>query len=70
MKKNYENQVNEKDKYRILCVDDEPLVLKAIKRILRSDVYEIITVTDAHEGLLLLNKIKVHLVLSDLMMPS
>jgi DNA-binding NtrC family response regulator len=54
----------------LLIVDDEPLILKAILRVLRNDRYVIFTAADADEGLKILEDRKVELVVSDQNMPG
>lgn len=55
---------------RVLCVDDEALVLKGLSRQL-SARFEVITAPDAHAGLdVLLGDAEVAVVLSDLVMPD
>jgi response regulator RpfG family c-di-GMP phosphodiesterase len=53
----------------ILCVDDEENILHALVRLLRKEDYIILTAQSGREGLTLLEKNKVHLVLSDQRMP-
>jgi len=55
---------------RLLFVDDEPSILSALKRIFRSQGYEILTATSGKEGLLLLEQQAVDLVISDMRMPE
>jgi response regulator RpfG family c-di-GMP phosphodiesterase len=54
----------------ILCVDDEPNILNALKRLLRKEDYQIMTANSGAEGLALLEKNNVHLVISDHRMPE
>ncbi|HVV87434.1 MAG TPA: response regulator [Kofleriaceae bacterium] len=54
---------------RILVVDDEPLILKAMKRVLRD--HDVVCVTGAAEALALIDGgARFDLLLSDMMMPS
>ena len=56
---------------RILCVDDEPNVLKALRRLFGDDNYELVTVGTGQEGLEMLRHGGVfHLVISDYRMPE
>jgi response regulator RpfG family c-di-GMP phosphodiesterase len=55
---------------RILCVDDEPSILSALKRLFRPDGYTIFTATSGAEGLALLEKEPVDLIISDMRMPE
>ena len=56
--------------YRILLVDDEPNVLKALQRVFRQENYEVVTVASGQEALALLRKEIFHLIISDYMMPG
>src|SRR4051812_1042243 len=55
---------------RILLVDDEPAVLKALRRTLTWDGYQIFTSTNAADALELMTVDPVDLVVSDNMMPG
>lgn len=56
---------------RILCVDDERNVLRALERIFLDDDYEILTATSGEDGLRLLDETPdVQVVLSDYRMPG
>ena len=57
-------------KYRILIVDDEPGVLSGLKRALRKEPYEILTATSGLDGLNILRKVSVDLVIADQEMPG
>ena len=58
------------EEIRILCVDDERNVLKALERLFMESDYEIITATSGEEGLEILRNTKpVQLVISDYRMP-
>ncbi|MBU3948296.1 MAG: response regulator [Proteobacteria bacterium] len=54
----------------ILVVDDEYFILDLITRCLTNDKYRILTAQSAEEGLKLLIKNQVHLVISDQRMPG
>lgn len=54
----------------ILVVDDEQIVLDSIKKLLRKDDYEIISMLTAQDGLNRLEKGDIDIVLTDLMMPG
>ena len=54
----------------ILCVDDEPGVLNALRRLLRKEGYKILMANGGNEGLALMDKQKVHIVISDQRMPE
>ena len=56
---------------RILCVDDEENLLKAIQRLFLDHPYEILTATSGNEGLEILRKISpIQIVISDFRMPG
>lgn len=57
-------------RHRILCVDDEPNVLNALKRLLRREDFDIATAGSGREGLEVLAREPVHLVLCDQRMPE
>lgn len=58
-------------RYKILFVDDEPNVLKAMRRIFRQENYELLTAGSGPEALALLDKEDpVHVVLTDHRMPA
>ncbi|BBO82914.1 hypothetical protein DSCO28_34800 [Desulfosarcina ovata subsp. sediminis] len=57
--------------YRILFVDDEPNVLKAMRRIFRQENYQLLTAGSGPEALALLDRHQpVHVVVSDHRMPG
>ena len=58
-----------KEKFTILCVDDEEEILHSLKRSLMLEGYEVLTASSGAEGLKLLEKHKVDLVISDQRMP-
>jgi two-component system NtrC family sensor kinase len=59
------------EQIKILCVDDEKNVLRAIKRFFLDDVYEIITTTSGKEGLeILRTDSPIQIVISDYRMPE
>src|SRR5699024_11201005 len=58
------------EKIRILAVDDDPINLKILKKILSANDYDITTVTNGGAALQLLPTKKWHLVISDVMMPN
>lgn len=53
----------------ILCVDDEPNILSALRRLLRGKGYQVLTADSGAEGLELLAQQPVDLVISDMRMP-
>ncbi|MBI2278384.1 MAG: Flp pilus assembly complex ATPase component TadA [Dechloromonas sp.] len=56
-------------RYRLLFVDDEPSILKALIRVFRQENYEVVTAANGAEGLERLAEATTHLVISDFMMP-
>lgn len=54
---------------RILCVDDEPNILSSLRRLFRSKGYDVLIANGGTEGLALLEKERVDLVISDMRMP-
>ncbi|MEJ2347052.1 MAG: response regulator [Gammaproteobacteria bacterium] len=56
--------------YRLMLVDDEPLMLKALKRVLATDGRDIETYTDPHAALRRLRTTPFDLILSDYRMPG
>jgi len=57
-------------KYRLLFVDDEPGIVKALARVFRQENYEVVTAGSGQEGLQRLGEAPTHLVISDFMMPG
>jgi putative two-component system response regulator len=60
----------ESGKYKILVVDDAPLVLKTIKNILEDQGYEVTAVEDGVAALGKIKKERYHLVITDNQMPN
>jgi len=58
------------ERHTILVVDDEKLILNSIKYVLRSENYHLLTAQSGIEGLKLLKKHNVQLVISDQKMPK
>jgi two-component system response regulator HydG len=54
----------------ILVVDDEPELSRALSKLLSRNGYHVLTADNGEEGLVLLRKEEIHLVLSDLQMPK
>jgi type II secretory ATPase GspE/PulE/Tfp pilus assembly ATPase PilB-like protein/FixJ family two-component response regulator/RNA polymerase subunit RPABC4/transcription elongation factor Spt4 len=57
-------------KYKILFVDDEKNVLKAMQRIFRQENYSLLTADSGRQALSVLDKETVHVVISDHRMPG
>jgi DNA-binding NtrC family response regulator len=55
---------------RILLVDDEPHIISSLKRVLLEESYEILSASNAEEGLKLLEGTRVKVVISDERMPG
>lgn len=54
----------------LICVDDDPPVLSAIRRLLRHEPFELITTVDPQEALARIGDRKVDLVIADQRMPA
>lgn len=54
----------------ILCVDDEPINLLILERVLTSQGYEVIKAKDGREALEIIHQQKIDLILLDVMMPE
>ena len=57
-------------KNAILCVDDEENILNSLKRLLRKEEYTLFTASGAREGLEIMKKENIQVVLSDQKMPE
>ena len=57
-------------RYRLLIVDDEPGVTKALPRVFHRENYQVVTAGSGEEGLQRLAEAQTHLVISDYMMPG
>jgi len=57
-------------KYRLLLVDDEPGIVKALARVFRQENYEVVIAGNGNEGLARLAEGPFQLVISDFMMPG
>lgn len=65
-----ENANQEAVKYRVLCVDDEPNILRALKRALFSLKVDLILADSGEKALSIMAKHTVHVVISDMKMPG
>lgn len=54
----------------VLCVDDEPSILSALKRTLRSPGVTVVTATSGTQALQLMAELQIDLVISDMRMPG
>lgn len=59
-----------KEEIKILCVDDEPNVLNALKRLFLDENFSILTASSAQDGLGILEQEDVQIVVSDYRMPN
>lgn len=57
-------------RHTVLCVDDEVNILQSLKRLLRKEEFDLLTASSGREGLEVLEKNEVHLVMSDQRMPE
>ena len=57
-------------KHKVLIVDDEPNVVKALKRALRREPYEMLSANSGHEALNILRRESADVVISDENMPG
>lgn len=57
-------------KKRILIIDDEPKMVKMVKRRLEANDYEVIAASDGQEGFEKAKTEKADLIISDLMLPK
>ncbi|HJV27183.1 MAG TPA: ATPase, T2SS/T4P/T4SS family [Aromatoleum sp.] len=57
-------------RYRLLIVDDEPSILKALTRTFRSEAYEVVTAGNGNEALARMREASAHVIISDYMMPG
>ena len=55
---------------KILIVDDDRLQLEAISHNLKSNGYDTVTAENGYEALDLIDKVKIDLIISDVMMPN
>jgi len=54
----------------LLCIDDEPNILNALKRLLRKEDFRLLTTGSGREGLKILDEEEVQVVVSDQRMPE
>lgn len=65
------NSIEKIKSSKILIVDDEPLLIRVVRRFLQTAGYsEFITVTDSREAMLVINREKPDVVLLDIVMPN
>ncbi|MBP0047408.1 response regulator [Marinobacterium sp. AK62] len=56
--------------WKVLCVDDENSILRALKRLLTQHQYEVVTTDNGEDGLALLRQDNYDLIISDMRMPG
>lgn len=56
--------------HRILAIDDDPLTLHIVERVLSKHGYEVFTALNGHDGLAQARALKPDLVILDIMMPG
>jgi CheY-like chemotaxis protein len=54
----------------LICIDDDPPVLSAIRRLLRHEPYEVLTTVDPRQVLDLVAERRIHVIVADQRMPS
>lgn len=55
---------------KILIVDDDKLMLEVISHKLKNDGYDVVVAEDGYEALSIIDKVKIDLIISDVMMPN
>jgi response regulator RpfG family c-di-GMP phosphodiesterase len=58
------------DPMTLLCVDDEPNIVSALKRLFRGHGYNVLTATSGAQALEIMGSLPIHVVLSDMRMPG
>ena len=56
--------------YRVLVVDDDPIMLRSYSRLLKSAAYEVLQATTGEDGISLAKKEKPDLILLDVVLPD
>ncbi|WP_444994636.1 HD domain-containing phosphohydrolase [Aliikangiella sp. IMCC44359] len=64
------DSANEVENANVLCVDDERNILVSLKRLFRKDGYQIFIAESGAEGLEIIKKEKIDLIISDMRMPN
>lgn len=67
--KSNDNQTEQKC-YKVLCIDDSPIILKTIKGFLDEQIFTVISVDDPLKGLMQILRIKPDIILLDISMPN
>jgi two-component system OmpR family response regulator len=55
---------------KILVVDDDKLILEAISHVLKVEGYEVLIAESGYQALDIIDKMKIDLIISDVMMPN
>jgi two-component system, chemotaxis family, response regulator PixG len=69
-KVNTELQRVEPKLYKILCIDDSPTILKAMKGFLDEELFDVITINDPLKALMQILRSKPDVILLDILMPN
>ena len=64
------NESLDTSQYKVLCVDDEPNILSALRRMLSLAGFEVLTAEGGAQALALLEKESVNVIISDMQMPG
>jgi len=64
------NETFDASQYKVLCVDDEPNILSALRRMLSLEGYEVLTAESGTQALQLLAQSPVNVIISDMQMPG
>ena len=64
------NESFDASQYKVLCVDDEPNILSALRRMLSLEGFEVFTAESGAQALVLLAKEPVNVIISDMQMPG
>ncbi len=62
--------VRDPSDYKILCVDDEPNILSALKRMISLEGFQVVTADSGAQALALMAEQTFHVVISDMQMPA
>jgi two-component system, chemotaxis family, response regulator PixG len=65
-----ENNNTEQKLYKVLCIDDSPIMLKTIKSLLDEQIFTVISIDDPLKGLMQILRIKPDIILLDVSMPN
>ncbi|PAX52749.1 response regulator [Brunnivagina elsteri] len=63
-------QANDKQIYKVMCIDDSPTVINAIKYFLDDSFFEVVGINDPLKALMLTIRVKPDLILLDIGMPN